>query len=397
MMFQPIDPLSEGVNVLEVTIEDNEGEQNSLQWEIEIRSRIEIAVETEGLIQLSRTKARTWNPIFSPDGTLITFESISRNENNIMLMNSDGSNVRKVMEKTEAIEETGMELVLSEEDEYAFGLSWMPDNKRIVFTSSRSGNYEIWLTDISTPEPTHKVLTDNPSFDGGPDCDPITERVAFVSNRDGNPEIFVLDPNKLGRKPVRISPVGGVNLTPRWSPDGKYIAFSRRVDKVSKYDIFLVQSNGQSLINLTADSKDSEDRYPNWSPDATKIAYYSDKSLKVYSFISGKHTVIAENIQTPEVANGPVWSPDGTRIVYTSNEEHYPVYIADLQEMENGDISPESYVIIPTSIAKQNYELAWSSQFNQIVFRSFKSTYWDLWSLRLDLLERYGGRCCFQL
>ncbi|MDP8239960.1 MAG: DPP IV N-terminal domain-containing protein [Candidatus Hatepunaea meridiana] len=390
MMFQPIDPFMDGVNVLEAIITDNTGAEGSLKWEIEIRSRIEVDGKTEGLTQLTRTKDRSWNPVFSPDGNLIAYESISHNENNIMVMNQDGSDIHKVMVKSEDVSDSGMELVLDEDSEYAFGLSWMSDSKRLVFTSSRNGNYEIWMADISGPKPSHKMLTDDPGFDGAPDCDPITDNVAFVSNREGNPLIYILDPDK-PKKYKKVSPLGGVNLTPRWSPDGKYIAFTRRASKISKYDVYIVQPDGESLMNITPDTKETDDRYPNWSPDATKIAYYSNRSIKIYSFVTGKHTTITNNAKTPEVANGPVWSPDGTRLVYTSNEKDYPVYVADLQEIESGDIAPESYLIISSDLAKMNHELDWSPEFDQLVFRSFTDGYHRLWSLQLDMSERCGG------
>src|SRR5215208_5231444 len=68
-------------------------------------------------------------------------------------------------------------------------------NGRILFTSERTGDVEIYATDQDgTPQSN---LTNDPTYDIDPAISPDGKkdgaRMAFVSNRDGNPELYVMD------------------------------------------------------------------------------------------------------------------------------------------------------------------------------------------------------------
>jgi Tol biopolymer transport system component len=68
---------------------------------------------------------------------------------------------------------------------------WSPDGSRIVFTSNRDGNYEIYVMDADGSN--QQRLTDNPARDSHPSWSPDGSRIAFHSNRDGNMEIYMMD------------------------------------------------------------------------------------------------------------------------------------------------------------------------------------------------------------
>ena len=66
--------------------------------------------------------------------------------------------------------------------------AWSPGGRRIAFTSARTGNNEIWLVN---PDGSGLLnLTNNPASDTDPTWSPDGEFVAFTSNRDGNYEIY---------------------------------------------------------------------------------------------------------------------------------------------------------------------------------------------------------------
>ncbi len=56
---------------------------------------------------------------------------------------------------------------------------------------------------------------------------------------------------------------------PRWSPDGRQIAFSS--DRSGHDHIWIMTSDGESPTQVTFDPGD--DWFPSWSPDGTRLAY----------------------------------------------------------------------------------------------------------------------------
>jgi Tol biopolymer transport system component len=100
--------------------------------------------------------------------------------------------------------------------------SYSPDGRSVVFTSSRSGNEEIWRMDLETRALTR--LTDHPAVDWDPAYMPEGRSVLFSSNRSGNYEIWMADAD--GAKPRQVTRdlVDAENPVP--SPDGAWIHYS---------------------------------------------------------------------------------------------------------------------------------------------------------------------------
>ena len=133
---------------------------------------------------------------------------------------------------------------------------------RIVFTSWRDGNAEIYVMDADGGN--QENLTSHPAFDGAPDWSPDGTKVAFESWRDGTGEIYVMDAD--GKNPIRLTDGPRNKSDPDWSPDGGMIAFS--VGDREDY-IAVMDADGRNREKL-----EDEARYPSWSPDGHVIAYY---------------------------------------------------------------------------------------------------------------------------
>jgi tricorn protease len=102
---------------------------------------------------------------------------------------------------------------------------------------------------------------------------------------------------------------------PRWSPDGKWIAFSSL--RNGNFDIFLVPSIGGSARQVTYHS--ANDWVNDWSPDGGKILFYSSRDTRAFALysIDLKTHVTKRLTNDEEGLRFGAWSPDGKTIAYT--------------------------------------------------------------------------------
>ena len=106
-----------------------------------------------------------------------------------------------------------------------------------------------------------------------PHFSPDGKRIVFSSNRSGHWEIWVCDSD--GRNSVQLTSFGGpyTTGTPRWSPDGASIAFDSRPGGQST--IFAINAESRVQRNLTASSY--ADLAPSWSQDGRWIYFGSSQ------------------------------------------------------------------------------------------------------------------------
>jgi len=90
------------------------------------------------------------------------------------------------------------------------GLSWSPGGNQLAYMSDHTGNWEIYIYDLSGG---FQVLTDDPASDGLPAWSPDGSAIAFVSNRGGAWGIYLMRPG--GEDPRQVISLGP-NL-PEWT------------------------------------------------------------------------------------------------------------------------------------------------------------------------------------
>ncbi len=107
--------------------------------------------------RLTTHTAEEWLPEWSPDGQKIAFWSLRDGSWEIYLMNTDGSDERKLTEESAGVPRTA-------------GVSrptWSADGAFIAFASSRTGNIDIWL--MNADGTNHRRLTNSAAQDIDPD------------------------------------------------------------------------------------------------------------------------------------------------------------------------------------------------------------------------------------
>ena len=297
-----------------------------------------------------------YHPAWSPDGRYIVFQSARWSH----ATRADGGQLF-VIDTLGASQPR----LLTPDLRHAYLASWSPGGRRIAFFGVDGGNRDIWTLPAEGGPPVQ--VTRDPSTEWHPVWSPDGDYLYFLSDRRGSMNLWriAIDENsgavrgdpeqitmpsadtlhfsfaRVGRRlayvnrvrsgniarlmfdPVNETVTGGVSplthgswlaLTPDISPDGQWVAFNTWNQRE---DLYVASVDGRTRRQLTDD--EHRDRFPNWSPDGKRIAFYSNRT-GAYEFWSiqpdgaGLQQLTHFNDARLGVLN-PTWSPDGTRLV----------------------------------------------------------------------------------
>lgn len=191
------------------------------------------------------------------------------------------------------------------------------------------GNSETRASGPSSPTLSSRaarIASQQLNTDGG--------RIAF----DSEGEIFLINSDGSGLVQLTYSTLGVYNYQPALSPDGTRVAFASV--QGSQAGIKIIDVDGSGLRTLTTNNftRDSE---PAWSPDGQKIAFVrgfdpTSEGVANLTDCAPARIYVTEadgvftnliNLTPDQNATDPAWSPDGTRIAFASNlDGNYDIY-----------------------------------------------------------------------
>lgn len=186
----------------------------------------------------------------------------------------------------------------------------------------------------------------------------FNSEIAFVSNGTGQKEIFVCDFD--GSRPRRITRQNSITLTPAWSWDGKYLAFtSYAKNRPDLYIMNLSENRG------TVFSKKGINTTPAWVPGAFRLAatlsFTGDQDIYL---LSGDGKIIRQLTRQWGIDTSPAWSPDGKRMAFVSSRSGSPqIYIKDMTTGNEQRLTFEG---------KYNTQPSWSPLGDRIAYSSIE-------------------------
>lgn len=144
-----------------------------------------------------------------------------------------------------------------------------------------------------------------------PRWSPDGRYLSFASYRDGKPDVFVITPSGGGLK--KIAGFKGLNLPGAWSPDGRRLLLT--LSKDGNEEIYVMDVGSGQLRRLTHNS--AIDVSPVWSPDGKKIAFVSNVSGSPQIYVMNADGGEARRLTYSGNYNTtPAWSPRGGKIAY---------------------------------------------------------------------------------
>jgi TolB protein len=184
-----------------------------------------------------------------------------------------------------------------------------PDGKRLVLSSDRAGNQDLWVFPSGGGEMTQ--LTTEPTPDWNPRWSPDGKQIVFYAYRSGNRDIWVMPAE--GGPARQLAPHPAADIQPTWSPDGREIAFTSL--RSGNLHIWVTDAEGGEPRQVTTHPE--QDSATEYSPDGRWIGF--QRSGRFYRIPAAGHG-------EPElVAEGPGqwfrWSPDGRFVYFTGDGE----------------------------------------------------------------------------
>ncbi|MBI1223435.1 MAG: hypothetical protein GC180_12595 [Bacteroidetes bacterium] len=183
---------------------------------------------------------------------------------------------------------------LTNEPGYDAEATLSPQGDKIVFTSTRSGDLELYTMDIDGSNV--KQITNELGYDGGAFFSTDGSKLVFRSSRPKTPEeqahykellskglvapteMEVYICNVDGSEMQQVTHLGQANWAPYFTPDGKRIIFSsnHESERGFPFHLYLVNLDGSGLEKITQD--DGFDAFPMFSPDGKYLVFSSNRN-----------------------------------------------------------------------------------------------------------------------
>jgi TolB protein len=182
---------------------------------------------------------------------------------------------------------------------------------------------------------------------------------------------------------------GGLNITPVYSHDGRYIVYASGSE--SGTDLMMVNEADPTVVQRLTFGRGSDNGSPSFSPDGRQIAFFSSRSKfpQIYTMDADGTNVQLLTPFTPGVRSyraAPDWSPDGRAVAYEQQNGDFQVWMINIRDKEPRKLTSEG----------ENEGPSWAPDGRHISLSSTRGGSKQIWILdtesgRFRQLTRYAG------
>jgi Tol biopolymer transport system component len=276
--------------------------------------------------------------------------------------------------------------------------AWMPDGRHVVVARAGQdrakleprdvfGTYgddaDLWRLDLDTGEERRLVAgAVNPAVS------PDGRRLAFDAGWGGARRLWIADTG--GRNPQQLtgdSTETVEHVEPRWSPDGRHLAY-RRVQK-TKSDILVVDVATKAVTWVTDDNVIDLD--PVWAPSERALYFTSARGggLNVWRVAVSEHGAASGKPQQVTTGAGDdlqvTVAPDGRHLAFTVLGVDSDLQRLPVDQVTGRAKGPPETVIASTRVESRG---AWSPDGTRIAFNSDRRGDMNIWVRDADGTER---------
>ncbi|MEZ4702754.1 MAG: PDZ domain-containing protein [Rhodothermales bacterium] len=291
-------------------------------------------VSREGGLPEPMPMPRAFQGHFAPDGSHVAYQMVQPWEDEFRNYRGGQNNPIRVL-NLQTLDEEKLPWSADERPNDNSPV-WIGDT--IFFLSDRDYAMNVWSYDTKTrsiEQRTHFREFDSKSLEAGGGL--------LVFENGG--WLYTLSP--AGGEPQRLV----VNVRgdfpwarPHWEDVGDYITHSaisptgKRAVFEARGDIFTVPAEKGDVRNLTA-SPGTADRAPAWSPDGSRISWFSDASGEYQLVIADQFGAVQKTLALPGATffYTPHWSPDGKHLTFTDADRVIWVVTVDTGKIQKVD------------------------------------------------------------
>ncbi|MBZ5726208.1 MAG: DPP IV N-terminal domain-containing protein [Acidobacteriia bacterium] len=285
---------------------------------------------------------RLW-PMYGPAGEIYFVSNELANEKNIKFggpeVMKSANNIWKVSDKGGKATQ-----VTRHADGNLFFPSISADRKTIVYED----NFGIWKLDTASGKSTEiriDIKSDSKENDTelvtlteaeGFSLSPTNKRAAIAAHG----EIFTIATDR--GEPQRVTETPWREQDPRWSPNGKAVAFVS--DRTGRQEIYLSDELGKNVKKLS--DVDCDKSAIVWAPDSKSLLYAgSDHKLRQVEVDTGTTDVLVSSDVSG--IEGPQFSPDGKWISYGKQDKllRSSVYLMELATRQEHKIGGDEFLL----------------------------------------------------
>ena len=194
--------------------------------------------------------------------------------------------------------------------------------------------------------------------------------IAFVSTSSGTKEIYICEFD--GYNIRRVTHTNSITLTPAWSSDGQWIAYTSYAKGRPDLYIKNLKENRGAVV-----SKEGVNITPAWRPNkfelAATLSFSGDSEIYL---LTGTGKVIKRLTYNKGIDVSPAWSPDGKKMAFVSKRSGTPqIYIENL---DSGQINRLTFQ------GSYNTQPSWSPKGDKIAYSSMEGGLNNIFLIGID-------------